>query len=343
VGRAAAPAPHPDSQSRSPGTLARERAGRSRLSLAKVDPQVRAFLAQRGAQNVERAGRGDWSVAYGFRLDGAELVARFGPEREDFEKDRLAARHASPALPIPRLVEIGETNDGAYAISERAHGVHLETLDEDSMRALLPGLFAALDALRLADVSGTAGYGGWDGTGDAPHGTWQEALLVVGEDEPGGRVHPWREPLASSRLGAGPFDEALACLRELGPRLPGHRHLTHNDLLNRNVLVAGGRIAAVLDWACSMYGDFLYELAGLTFWRPWFAWGAIDLAAEAERHYEAIGLDVPGFAERLRAYEIRVGLDGWAYNAFRGRWDEVERIARRTLAAVEGQPVNEPT
>jgi hygromycin-B 4-O-kinase len=303
------------------------------------DAQIRAFLSRRGAKDIEPVGRGEWSVAYGFRRDGADLVARFGAEPVDFEKDRLAARYATTALPIPPVLELGETDDGAYAISERRHGVHLETLDEAAMRATLPSLFAALDALRLADVPAASGYGGWDETGSAPHATWQGALLVVGEDPPGGRVHPWRERLPDGAA----FDEALACLRELVPRLPGRRHLTHDDLLNRNVLVAGDEIAAVLDWACSMYGDFLYELAGLTFWRSWFAWGAIDLAAEAQRHYEAIGLDVPGFAERLRAYEIRVGLDGWAYNTFRGRLDEVERIARRTLAAVAGQPVAEPT
>ena len=36
-----------------------------------------------------------------------------------------------------------------------------------------------------------------------------------------------REPLASSSLGSGPFDEALACLRELAHQCPSERHLTH--------------------------------------------------------------------------------------------------------------------
>ena len=36
------------------------------------------------------------------------------------------------------------------------------------------------------------------------------------------------------------------------------------------MLVDGGRITAVLDWGCSLYGDFLYELAWMQFWLPWY-------------------------------------------------------------------------
>ena len=54
------------------------------------------------------------------------------------------------------------------------------------------------------------------------------------------------------------------------------RHLIHSDLLNYNVLVADGRISAVIDWGCAMYGDFLYDLAWFEFWAPWYAGLARD-------------------------------------------------------------------
>src|SRR5436305_6564299 len=128
----------------------------ARMSAVVDDARARAFLAERyGGRTaaVAAVGRGDWSAAYAFRCDGAELVVRFGPEREDFEKDRLAGRYSSTELPMPRVLEIGEALGGSYAISERAHGVFLETLDESGMRTVLPSLLAALDALRRADVS----------------------------------------------------------------------------------------------------------------------------------------------------------------------------------------------
>ena len=113
---------------------------------------------------------------------------------------------------------------------------------------------------------------------------------------------------------------------------PEERALFHDDLINRNVLVDGDRISAVLDWGTSKYGDFLYDIANFVFYRPWFpAWRNIDFAAEARAHYDAIGLAVPNFAERLTCYCLRIALEGVAYSAFRNRWDEVELRTRRAL------------
>ncbi|HEV2067289.1 MAG TPA: aminoglycoside phosphotransferase family protein, partial [Thermomicrobiales bacterium] len=138
--------------------------------------------------------------------------------------------------------------------------------------------------------------------------------------------------------GSSPFEEAFSCLHALVDHCPEERHLIHGDLLNRNVLVRDGRIFAVLDWGCSKYGDFLYDLAWFAFWQPWYpAWASIDFRDEALRHFAAIGLDVPSFDERLRCCQIHIGLDGQAYNAFKGRWHNVEQIAKRTLAVAAGQ------
>ena len=41
------------------------------------------------------------------------------------------------------------------------------------------------------------------------------------------------------------------------------RHVIHGDLLNRNILVDGERINAVLDWGNALYGDHLYDAAWL--------------------------------------------------------------------------------
>ena len=87
---------------------------------------------------------------------------------------------------------------------------------------------------------------------------------------------------------------------------PEARYLVHSDLLNNNVLAAGDRVAAVLDWGCAVYGDFVYDLAW--FWQSWYpAWHAIDFEREAAHHYEAIGLDVPNLKERLHCYEVHIG------------------------------------
>jgi hygromycin-B 4-O-kinase len=297
--------------------------------------RVEAFLATQfgsDGRDVVPLGSGVWSKAFAFRRLGCDYVIRFGAHQEDFAKDCLAARYADPALPIPRVVELGEAFGGYYAISERLFGGYIDDVDEPQMRALLPSLFAALDTARLADLSGTTGYGAWDTEGTAAYPSWRAALLDVAQDRPADRICGWRERLAASPVGMEPFEEAYRHLQALADYAPEERHLIHSDLLHYNVLVEADRVTGVLDWGCAMYGDFLYDLAWLCFWQPWYpAWRRIDFRAEALRHYTAIGLDVPHFEERLRCCQIHIGLAGQAYMAYAGNWTDLQDTAQHTL------------
>lgn len=138
--------------------------GTSRVSTDEAE----AFLVGRfgaGVMDVRPIGGGAWSKAYAFRCDGAPFVARFGGYPDDFERDRLAGSYASADLPIPTVTEIGLAFGGYYAISERMFGGFIDHLDGERMRATLPSLLAALDAVRgqrarLAAAHGGVGHGG---------------------------------------------------------------------------------------------------------------------------------------------------------------------------------------
>ena len=104
-----------------------------------------AFLIARFGREVSKVspiGHGEWSRAYAFQRDGAEYIVRFSALDEDFHKDRIAAGYSSRDLPIPAVVEIGETDDGYFAISERASGGFLDDLDgrADAPRCCRPSL-----------------------------------------------------------------------------------------------------------------------------------------------------------------------------------------------------------
>ncbi len=275
---------------------------------------------------------GEWSAAYSVKTADADLVARFSVYDEDFEKDAYAARYSSTALPIPEINEWGPALEGFYAVAPRMPGQYIDGLDDARMRRVLPSLFAAMDAMRAVDLPAASGYGGWRADGSTTHRGWREWLLGF-VDQPATRGAPgWRELLEDSPTSLAAFGEGYARLRERVDHCPEDRHLIHDDLINRNVLVEGNRVSAVLDWGSSTYGDFLFEVAILVFYQPWFsAWRNIDFASEARAHYDAIGLDVPHFDERLSCYTLRIGLDDMAYSAFRKRWEKVAETTRRTL------------
>ena len=216
--------------------------------------EAAGFLAERyagQARDVAELGGGDWSRAFSFRLEGRDLVARFGRYGEDFARDQQAMALSGPDLPVPDVLETGSALGGAYAVSERRFGVFLETLDAARWRRLLPALLRALDALRDApalDAGERAALALRAPQAAGGSSSWPEL-----EDQPGQRVSGWRAVLARSAELDGLFTAGERAVSGLLDACPEIRHVLHRDLLNRNVLVAGdgSRLTAVFDWAAT--------------------------------------------------------------------------------------------
>jgi hygromycin-B 4-O-kinase len=302
--------------------------------------QAADFLAKRygpSATEIEELGGGDWSRAFSFRLDGRNLVLRIGEYREDYEQDRQAMAFAGPDLPVPPVLEIGEALGAYYAVSERRFGTFLEALDEEGWRCVLPALLRGLDALRKIPLSA---HGPIDRS-TTPGSTalsWREWLLDSLEDRAGERVSGRRARLREDPEAETVFASGLAALRSLRSACPEVRHAIHSDLLNRNVLVApyGDRLEAVLDWGCSIAGDFVHEAAWFTFWAPWYpALAALDFQTVIEAHYRSTSLRVECFPQRLACYELHIGLGHIAYATFTGRDEDRWAITSRTRAALD--------
>jgi len=294
--------------------------------------QVQAFLAthfDRASTHIARIGAGAWSQCFGFRRDDQELVIRFGQHVGDFRKDQRASSYRSPDLPIPEVLTIGHAFDGFYAISTRVHGVPLESLNATQWQSMIPSLAAALEAMRLADVSATVGFGGWGDAGDAPYARWSGHLLSVGDDSPDRRTYGWRARLAASPQADVVFTWGFDRLKQVAnDSVP--RGLIHGDLINRNVLVNESSITGVFDWGCACYGDHLYDLAWFEFWAPWFPSLSIDLLrSELERRWRAVGYVPHLKEERLLACYLHIGLDHLAYNAHLGDISALAATAER--------------
>lgn len=293
-----------------------------------LDPVLVAeFLASRfGAVEhpVPIAG-GEWSSAFAFDVGGEEFVVRFGSYPEDYAKDRVAAAWAGPDLPVPEMVELGDAFDGAYAVSRRAPGVAVDSLDRSGIERSLPALVHVLAALGRIELPGS-GFGIWRPDDVvAPHASWRAFLTSVA-DRQDERISGWRERLAAVPGAQATFEAGCARLGELVGACPERRALVHGDLLAGNVLVDGDKVTAVLDWGNSMAGDPLYDLAWLIFWAPWHP--GLDPA-----RLRSVADDLDGgtdIDERLRCYQLHIGLDGQQYCAFTRNWPQLAETAART-------------
>jgi hygromycin-B 4-O-kinase len=285
--------------------------------------------------DVALIGAGAWSQCFGFRQGTNELAIRIGKFVEDFQKDQRAGAFASPDLPIPYVSEIGEAFDGYFAISQRVHGMPLESVNAAQWQSLVPSLASAMEAMRLADVSSRSGIGGWGMDGNALDVGWRDYLLMAGIDSPDKRTHGWRKRLEASPEGMQAFEWGYELLQRVASdEVP--RNLAHCDLINRNVLVAGGHITGIFDWGCSIYGDHLYELAWFDFWSPWYP--ELDmklLHSELEQRWREAGYSPQNKKERLAACYLHIGLDHLGYNAFQGDWANVIASAERMRALVK--------
>jgi hygromycin-B 4-O-kinase len=293
---------------------------------------VQDFLQKSNYQeiiNLTPASGGDWSQAFFFEADGQSKVIRFSLANEDFLKDKFAYRFNAPNLPIPKIEEIGKAFDGYYAISPKIEGEMIDHLPNDRMKLLVPQVLSLFNALRTVDVSETTGYGGWNVNGKGTRNSWREFLVEVNKYDPVSRVD-WRSGLASRPETSALFNRVYQEMTRLLEYCPEERHLIHNDLLHFNLITRENKVAGVIDWGCSLYGDFLYDLAMFDLWSFYYpSMEGINWRVEAKKYFEKLEVNTHSFEERLKCYQCHLALDTINYNVFKNNEKNLAVITDR--------------
>jgi len=275
---------------------------------------------------------GEWSQAWSFVQNGEKYILRWSNTLENFERDAIAATYSCMAMPIPKIVHMGQALDMCYAISPFAPGVFFDNLPSSELERTLPALLGLFDGLRDVNLSGTSGFGGWDKSGTGSHTSWKAFLRDVRNDHESQLTHGWYNNLAHSTIGIEPFDRIYAALEKLVEKCPENRELIHSDLLNFNLLVADNKISAVIDWGCSLYGDSLYDIAWFIFYAPYYPqFAAVNLCERALDHYRRSDADQRNLKERLLGYQLHIGLGWISYHAFKQTWSTAREAVAHTL------------
>jgi hygromycin-B 4-O-kinase len=276
---------------------------------------VEQFLRNRFGSVAEMStlAGGEISQAFSFVADGEKLVIRVCWFDRGFRKDRIAHDHfASPALPIPEVLDLGAFGEGLYyAITPFADGGEVRDLDRDSVVVLL-------DAIHGTDVSHSTGFGEWGEDGNGTFASWADAVEAEAQVDEAVFALPFVRRSIFDRLARGVAKNL--------PFVPDERRLVHGDFGFDNLFAEGDRITAVTDWAMSRYGDPLWDVAWVTSW-------TVDrsLADRYRAYAQAAGRHLVEFERRLTCYECRIALIALSFLAVTGR----EAIYRSHAAGLE--------
>lgn len=303
-------------------TEAAYESGRHQLEALEIKPtlsreEVREVLQTDGDGDVtdlEPILGGQISQTFSFRRRSRDLIIRFATRRgrTGFSKEAyVAGRFGSPKLPMARILRIGTHRNLCFAISERVRGQTMRALSPGDRAAVLPALVEIVHALRRADVAPETGFGLFDHEGRGFSSCWSDHLTGIRhEEEPTDFYGRWHALFEQTFLERDLFERIYGTMRGLLVHCPEERSLVHGNLGYGNILVAEGRITAVIDWADARYGDFLYDIAGLDFWHR------DDGHAERFRRSCAEKMiPIPRYPERIAAYQCAIALDALRFFA----------------------------
>jgi aminoglycoside phosphotransferase (APT) family kinase protein len=320
------------------------------------EPEAVAALAARAlgrrALGAERCARSNYNAVYFVRLaDGDEVAVRVtrAEWREGVALEAWALRCAREAgVAVPEVLAVGLDPPDfprPYLISRRVAGLPGDSAELTQGELLtyhrdLGRQAARLHAVRLAgfgelarrqrDAAGPDAPGLFAG----PHASLWERLTIELDDLEGklpddGRARTWLERVRRR------FEAHR-------PRFAIERAaLIHGDLQGKNLLVRGGRVAAVLDFECAEAGDPVQDFCPMDYWnRQNLARRRAQLAG----YLEVAGPAAAGPGGQLAGFETKLALYGLLYGLHRLResrkWNSpawAER-AYADLARIARQP-----
>lgn len=254
------------------------------------------------------------SVAYQFNDGNSSYVIRINASDYGFIKDAYAYKNYSSAdVPIPAVKNIFEIKNIFYCISDYVSGSS-ESTDLDLLKPspqLLSSVVDTLEGIHSTDISSSTGYGPWGYQGNAPYQTWRDYLLSFIND---GDVSKQELDV---ELGVQKIDRIWNFYQQMTLFCPEVRTLVHGDFLPSNILVENDKIAAIIDWKYSMYGDPLFDTGVTSFIPSPLSKALIDKSSSTQFHNN--------HEERLLCYQLYAGIKNIRYGIrfSRAQWANI--------------------
>jgi hygromycin-B 4-O-kinase len=265
-----------------------------------------------GVSNVRAIEMGELSRVFSFEYNSNQQIVHFKDSRESFDKARyIHETYSSPTIPIPKVIKIGEVDHVYYAISEKAKGKPITHFEGDPrIKEILDSLSNCYTALNDTEVDSSQGFGWISPSGLANSKDWTQTLASFFDEHTEGFHKDWTNLYTDSFLEKSLFEEGLTAMLELSSYSPSEPYLVHGDFHLGNMISNGKEVTGIVDWEMAMYGDFMFDLAGLHFWAP-----DLNFPTLVRNKWLEKGRDIVHFEERLRCHQLFKAVDGLRFYA----------------------------
>jgi len=276
--------------------------------------EVQNFLQRKisaTTSDVEFLSGGEVSQAYGYSRENKQFVIRFNPDDFGFKKDLFSYKNfSSPRIPIPKVHRIGKYSKNLwFSISARVSGNSLDSYCIKTQKNLLPKTLRILNAIHESDVTITEGYGEWDTEGKGDFLNWKLYIKSFIEGKEDNEWINWPKIIATTFFEKDLYDFISERVNKLVRHCPEERYLLHGDYSFDNIGSDGSKITGIFDWADSMYGDFLFDVARLDLFMEDVDIKSIYLKLFPEKKKQV------KFNERWDCYMLIVYLDALGFYA----------------------------
>ncbi len=264
------------------------------------------------ANHFEMIVGGEGSQAYKFDVGDDLYVIRINKHTtEGFKKDEYAWKHfSSIKIPIPKIYHIGKMPNGySFCISERVNGSTVDSFDDEILDHLKLDLIEVLEAVHSIDIKNSIGFGKWDEYGVGQTQSWRERVLSAGKYLDNDSEMP--DIFETTFLEKDLCEKMFQRMSDLLQFCPEEKHIVHGDPGLGNTLSDGIKITGLIDWENSLYGDFVFDIAWLSFWSRKNNVESMYLA-----YCERIGKKVLNFSERILCYKISIALRTASFYAY---------------------------
>jgi len=266
--------------------------------------------------NLSSIDSGQIASTYSFDMADKKLFVQFNYENmsQGYRTEVFyAERFSLNDVPVRKIIAQGEYEGFQYSISEKAIGESLDKINANDFELAFPSVMDCLVKIESVDLEGTVGYGWLDNKFNGAFSSWPDHLMQIKDEEPGYFYGEWHHLFKTTFLDKNIFDKYLGRLERLLPKLPDERYLVHGGFGYGNVLVHDHNVSAVLDWQDARYGDPLFDLAYMVFWRN------DSVAAKCLDVYQSSisksTISMENFNARMACYKYYIGLDSMRFSA----------------------------